>query len=144
MFMFQDIGGDLTCDSVQIALRFPGGNMEEPKWHIDGISYAGNGVTAEKMPECVAILGIYMSDVEYSGDGELQIAPRSHLAVHEFARKHGWSSLQKGALPEVENQMSIWGKAGTAVVMHPQMMHRVMPNRNTNIRYAVYFRYYRR
>lgn len=142
--MFKDNGEGLTCDSVQIALRFPGGNMEEPRWHIDGIPYSGNGVMAVEMPECVAILGIYLSDVERSGDGELQISPGSHLDVHRFALAHGWSTLQKGALPEVERQLSVWGKAGTAIVMHPQMIHRVMPNRSTNIRYAVYFRYYRR
>jgi len=142
--MLKEIGTGLTCDSVQIALRFPGGNMVEPNWHIDGIPYAGNGVTTDAGPQCKAILGIYLSDVEREGDGELQIAPGSHLQVEEFARKHGWSTLRKGALPEVQNRLSIWGKAGTAIIMHPQMIHRVMPNRSTNIRYAVYFRYYQR
>lgn len=135
----------LVCDSAQISLRLPGTNPNNVGWHIDGVPHPGNGVIAEHSPQCVAILGIYLSDVMRSSHGALQLLPGSHLAIQSFAKERGWNVLRRGVLPELTCAPdAIVGAAGTAVLFHPYMIHRAITNQSEHIRYALYFRYYDR
>lgn len=142
------IDSDLVCKSAQIALRFPGDNTETQGWHVDGIPTEGNGVPAgDWVDKCEAILGVYLSDVLQASEGALVISPGSQKEVTAFVEKYGWGVLRRGVLPPgtiTVHTHEILGKAGIAILFHPLMVHRVMPNLGRNIRYAIYFRYYRK
>jgi ectoine hydroxylase-related dioxygenase (phytanoyl-CoA dioxygenase family) len=143
------VDSDLVCNSAQIALRFPGDRTETQGWHVDGIPTEGNGVpAADWTSECGAILGIYLSDVIHPNEGALVVSPGSHQQVETFAKQYGWNVLRRGVLPPgsttVGAETEILGRAGTAMLFHPWLVHRVLPNLGRHIRYAVYFRYYRK
>jgi ectoine hydroxylase-related dioxygenase (phytanoyl-CoA dioxygenase family) len=133
---------NLSCESAQIALRFPGNRKSIIDWHVDGVLELGD----ETGRKCGAILGIYLSDVLTAEDGPIHVVSGSHLEVAAFAKAHGWHVMRRGNLPTFPpgHFGPILGKAGTAILFHPHLVHRVLPNHGPHIRYAIYFRYYER
>lgn len=136
----------LVCDTAQIALRIPG-DIHTVDWHMDGVPVTGNGVTSEGQPKYEAMMGVYLSQVS-KADSPMEIWPGSHTQVEKFGKEKGWNILRRGVIPDLQEVLGgpivLTGEPGTAVLFHPYLVHRVLPNRSHNIRYALYFRYYDR
>lgn len=132
----------MVCRSAQVALRFPG--CAPVPWHVDKIAAHGAALYKGSIDhhfKTDAILGLYLSNVTLR-TAPLTLAAESHGVCEAFAKEHGFKTLRRGVLPNLESceKVSIVGEPGTAIMMHPLMAHHVPTNESSDIRFALYFR----
>lgn len=132
--------------SGQIALRFPqAGPAHDPHPHIDGMYSPDNGVPKGTIASFTALVGVFLSDVEGPYSGNFTVWPGTHQTYADYFRKEGPEALLHG-MPKVDlpEPIQVTAKAGDAVFCHYQIGHGIAGNASPNIRYATFFRLFKR
>jgi hypothetical protein len=146
----QSFVGEDTMNPItggQIALRFPTFLDPPPpaRPHLDGMYAPGNGVPEGTIQNFTMLVGVLLSDLPEQNAGNFTVWPRTHRQFEEYYREHTPEDLLKG-MPGVEmpEPHQITGKAGDVVFVHYQTAHTAMYNLSDSIRYAIFFRLYRK
>lgn len=132
--------------SGQIALRFPqAGDARDPHPHIDGMYTPDNGVPKGTIASFTGLIGVFLSDVDETYSGNFTVWPGTHRTYEEYFRSAGPEALLNG-MPDVDlpQPVQVTAKAGDAVFCHYQLGHGIAGNASPNIRYAIFFRLFKR
>jgi len=145
-------GNILPITQAQIALRFPHihNTSKEINYepHLDGLYTPENGVTKGTVLSFTGLIGIFLSDLPHENMSNFMVWPGSHHIYEEYFRKNTPNMLLNGleGMPEVELPplLQITAKAGDAILCHYQLGHTAVLNSSPYIRYAVFFRFFRK
>lgn len=137
-------------DKSQIALRFPNTHTTDKlyKPHLDGLYTPLNGVEKGTVASFTGLIGVFLSDVPHENMSNFTVWPGSHRQYEEYFQQNGSEQLLNGAtaMPDVplNPPQQILAKAGDAILCHYQLGHSVIANASPYIRYAVFFRFWRK
>lgn len=154
----------------QVALRFPcapndaaamAREKRDEQWHIDGMNKQSH------MSPFDILMGVALSDQPEEGYGNLGVWPGSHLPIHEAVKrqraKRATAEREKegelddesidGSVGGAEDpwlgerpKLSSWpmlhvkAGAGSIVLAHQKLAHRITFNKSPHVRYQIYFR----
>lgn len=133
---------------AQVALRFPqppgaelraGGPRQgrASHWHIDGMD-------RDRFAPFSLLCGVMLSDTLEADMGQLIVYPRTHLMLAERIRREGAAWVSQAAprpsLGDIE-PVQLRARAGSIVLAHPLLAHRIGLNFSSSIRYAAFFRF---
>ena len=160
----EDLVGKDSFDTVtnaQIALRFPHETNAAAVPHIDGLYTAPFRAVSSRGPmrpvpvadphepikirTFTALVGVFLNSLPEHNGGNLVVWPGSHNRLEEFYQAQGVEALYDG-MPDIDlgDSRQLTVEAGDAVICHYQLAHGIAPNLSPDIRYAVYFRLYRK
>jgi hypothetical protein len=137
---------------AQIALRFPSApGTDAPRWsggHIDGLPAPSNGVPADgRVYGFTLLAGVYLDEVRGPSGGGFTVFPGTHHAMAAWFREHGTAVpdadvvyAECGRLANTVEPVEITGPAGTLVLAHHLLVHKVAFHEQPHVRYAAFFR----
>ncbi|MCZ8515276.1 hypothetical protein O9H85_23245 [Paenibacillus filicis] len=129
--------------SGQIALRFPSlqDPPNDPRPHLDGMHTKTNGVPEGKINNFTLLVGVLLSPVRGTNEGNFTVWPGTHHRYEQYFREHGPDSLLNGMPPiPLSAPIQTTGEPGDVFLVHYQLAHGVAPNVSPFPRYAVFFR----
>jgi ectoine hydroxylase-related dioxygenase (phytanoyl-CoA dioxygenase family) len=128
---------------TQVAFNVPPNDREPAEPHVD---HHARG--AQKPDSFTILLAILLTDQTNAGEGNVVVWPGTHLLHAEYLAAYGPSALLEGAgrvkqvAPAVHlpRPVSVCGRRGDVLLMHPLLGHESGANYGDAVRRAVYFR----
>lgn len=131
------------ADQVQIAIRRAreASAPEPPRWHLDGVATAHNGVRGPTLRTFTALVGVFLTAVADPFAGNLTVWPGSHERVAAWFREQGRKGLRLG-MPRIEpgEPRQLLARPGDVVLASYALAHAAAVNTTDAERRALYYR----
>ncbi len=128
-FAYDLYGELLKLHNSQAFIRPPG--KSETKWHNDGARAVPYAVYAPRLPLQLKV-AYWLTDLPQPEMGNLVIFPGSH-------RSQGFAAYTRPAA--LQGELPVCVNAGTMMLIHGNLFHRVMDNASDQTRFNLFYTY---